>query len=268
MMRQSDLDKLPPLDRLRAIMAALRGPDGCPWDRQQTLATLKAFLVEEAYEVLDAIDADDRDRLREELGDLLLQVVFQAQLCAEEGAFDLDDVAAAICEKLVRRHPHVFGDVEVADADEVLRNWDAIKKTEKGDANAPRSAMAGVPRSLPALHRAHEIQKRAARQGFDWAAVDGVLAKIDEELAELREAMAAGHPAAAREELGDLLFSVVNLSRFLGHQPEDALHQTTRKFIRRFQQIEQRAHAAGKALTDYCLADLDRMWDQAKADEP
>ena len=263
-MLESDLAKLPPVDRLRSIMATLRGDDGCPWDRKQTLETLKPYLVEEAYEVLDAIDSGDRSELREELGDLFLQVVFQSQLCAEEGSFDLDDVATAICDKLIRRHPHVFGDVDVADADEVLKNWDAIKKAEKGDAG-PRSAMQGVPRSLPALHRAHEIQNRAARQGFDWDDIAEVLAKVDEELGELREAMAAQDAVAAREELGDLLFSVVNLGRFIGHQPEEALHETIHKFVGRFQYIEDRVHAQGKVLTDLDLPALDRLWDEAKA---
>lgn len=266
-MRESELDSLPPVDRLRAIMAALRGEGGCPWDRKQTLVTLKPYLVEEAYEVLDAIDSGDRAQLCEELGDLLLQVVFQSQLCAEEEAFDLDDVATSICDKLIRRHPHVFGDVDVADADEVLKNWDAIKQTEKGGGEI-RSAMEGVPRSLPALHRAHEIQKRAARQGFDWDDVADVLAKVDEELGELRQAMADRDEPAAREELGDLLFSVVNLGRFLGHQPEEALHETIHKFVSRFQYIEDRVQAEGKVLTELDLPALDRLWDEAKDGEP
>lgn len=264
---------LAPIERLRAVMRTLRSDQGCPWDREQSLESLKPFLVEEAYEVLDAIDGGDRTLLCEELGDLLLQVVFQAQLCEEEGAFSFDDAATAITEKLIRRHPHVFGDVEVEGAADVLKNWDAIKKSEKagGDGDrSPVSALTGVPRALPALHRAHEIQKRAARQGFDWASLPPVMAKVEEELGELTSLL--GDPAAAasatREELGDLLFSVVNLSRFLGHQPEEVLHESVAKFTRRFQAVEDRIHAQGRALTDCSLAEMDACWDAVKLDEP
>lgn len=256
---------MPPIVRLVCIMAILRSPQGCPWDHKQTLQTLKNHLVEESHEVLDAIDSGDRAKLCDELGDLLLQVVFQAQLCAEEGAFTFDDVANAIVEKLIRRHPHVFGDVSVHGADEVLRNWEEIKKTEKG--GEPRSALEGVPKSLPALHRAHLIQKRAARVGFDWKDAGGPLDKLDEEIAELREAARAGDEVRIRDELGDLLFSLVNVSRFLGHNPEETLHESVGKFTRRFQAIEDALLRDGKKMSDQTLAQLDEIWNRVKAAE-
>ena len=238
-----------PIDRLVEVMRILRGPGGCPWDHKQTLETLKEHLVEESHEVLDAIDSGDRDKLREELGDLLLQVVFQAQIAREEGAFTFDDVATVITEKLIRRHPHVFGDLQVSGADEVLKNWEAIKKAEKkAEGDAPRATLAGIPKSLPALHKAALVQKRVARVGFDWATVDGALEKLNEEVGEVREAIAAG-----------------NVCRFSGHNPEELLHQTIAKFSRRFAHIEAAVHAAGKNLTDCTLEELDRYWEQAKA---
>ena len=257
---------LPPVARLRAIMRLLRSEDGCPWDRKQTLDSLKRYLVEETYEVLDAIDGGDRRQLEEELGDLLLQVVFQSQLCEEEGSFDLDDVATNICEKLVRRHPHVFGDVAVQDADEVLRNWHAIKQDEKGGA-APRSAVDGIPRHLPALHKAHEVQHRAAKVGFDWEEIRQVLAKVEEEVEEVREALQQDDRDAAAAELGDLLFAVVNLSRFLGRHAEEALNEAVGKFVRRFREMESRVHAQGHRLQDRSLAQLDAVWDEVKGME-
>lgn len=255
-----------PLPRLLELMRILRGPGGCPWDHQQTLTSLKDHLVEESHEVLDAIDSGDRAQLRDELGDLLLQVVFQAQICAEEGAFTFDDVARAIGDKLVRRHPHVFGEVTAKDADQVLKNWEAIKKTERGD--KPRSMLDGIPRSLPALHRAHLVQKRVARVGFDWDHVDGALDKLEEEIAEVRAAVASGDPAAIREEIGDLLFATVNVSRFLEHSAEEILDQTIQKFVRRFDELEKRVHARGQKVSDLPLEELDSVWEQVKADEP
>lgn len=260
--------ELPPIVRLVEIMRILRSPQGCPWDHKQTLQSLRKYLVEESHEVLDAIDSGDRAKLCDELGDLLLQVVFQAQLCAEEKAFTFDDVATGISEKLVRRHPHVFGDIDVSGADEVLRNWEQIKRTEKtGEDEAPRSALAGVPRSLPALHRAHLVQERAARVGFDWDRVDGAMDKLDEEIAEVREAVAGGDANRVRDELGDLLFATVNVSRFLGHNPEDVLHGSIAKFSRRFQAVEDEVHRQGRKLADCSLAELDAIWDRVKAAE-
>lgn len=257
--------ELPPIVRLVRLMAILRSPQGCPWDHQQTLQTLKNHLVEESHEVLDAVDSGDRGKLREELGDLLLQVVFQSQLCTEEGSFTFDDVATAIVEKLIRRHPHVFGNTSATDANEVLRNWEEIKRTEK--AGAPRATLEGIPKSLPALHRAHLVQKRAARVGFDWNDASGPLDKLGEELGEIREAVAGGDAEKIRDEIGDLLFSVVNVSRFLGHNPEDLLHASIAKFARRFQAVEDEVHRSGRRLSDCPPAELDVLWNNVKASE-
>jgi tetrapyrrole methylase family protein/MazG family protein len=255
----------PPIVRLVEIMRILRSPQGCPWDHKQTLQTLKEHLVEESHEVLDAIDSGDRSKLCDELGDLLLQVVFQAQLCREEGAFTFDDVANSIAQKLVRRHPHVFGDVQVSGSDEVLKNWEAIKKQEK--ANQTRGTLEGIPKSLPALHKANLVQKRVARVGFDWDNVEGALAKLEEEVAEIREAVASGNQDHVREELGDLLFATVNVSRFFGQNAEVLLEQTIRKFSRRFDALESIVHAQGRNVSDCTLAELDVVWEQVKAGE-
>ena len=256
---------LPPIVRLVDIMRILRSPQGCPWDHKQTLITLKEHLLEESHEVLDAMDSGDRSKLCDELGDLLLQVVFQAQLCREEGAFTFDDVADGIAQKLIRRHPHVFGDIQVSGAEEVLKNWEAIKKQEK--AHQTRGTLEGIPKSLPALHKANLVQKRVARVGFDWDHVEGALAKLEEEVAEIREAVAAGDQEHVREELGDLLFATVNVSRFFGQNAEELLEQTIRKFSRRFDDLEARVHAQGRNVADCTLAELDVVWEAVKADE-
>lgn len=262
------------IEQLLEIMARLRAEGGCPWDREQTLASLKQYLVEECYEVIDAIDSGDPARHEEELGDLLLQVVFQAQVRKEEGAFDFEGVARRICEKLIRRHPHVFGETRVADSSEVLRNWDRIKLSEKDAARtAGKEAPAGaslipdVPRHLPALHKAHQVQKRAARLGFDWSAAHEILAKIDEELAEVRAALAAGKAGAVKEEIGDLLFAVANLSRFQGLSPEEALGATVDKFIRRFRAMEALARSNQAELSKCTPAQMDAYWNQVKESE-
>lgn len=254
-----------PMPRLLALVRILRGPGGCPWDREQTLQSLRAHLIEEAHEVLDAIDSGDRSQLRDELGDLLLQIVFQSQICAEEGSFTFEDVARAIGDKLVRRHPHVFGNVQVRDADHALKNWEQIKKAERG--GAPRPTLAGIPRSLPALRRAHLMQERVARVGFDWDTIDGALDKLDEEVGEVREAVASGNAKAIREEIGDLLFAVVNVSRFLDQNAEEVLEETIRKFARRFEALEQRVHERGLKVSDLPLAELDKIWEEVKASE-
>jgi tetrapyrrole methylase family protein/MazG family protein len=257
----------PGFDRLVDVMARLRAPDGCPWDREQTHASLRRYVIEETYEVVEAIDADDPDKLCEELGDLLLQVVFHAQLAAEEGLFDVDDVSAGITEKLIRRHPHVFGDVKVAGAAEVLTNWQAIKATEKGN-EARTSILDGIPASLPALMRALEVSKRAVRVGFEWPDTGSVLRKVDEELAELRTEIAAGAPSPRlADELGDLLFTVVNVARRLGIDPEEALREQIGKFGRRFRHIEARAAAGGRALDSLTLDEMEALWQEAKRDE-
>lgn len=255
-----------PINRLLGIMRRLRAPDGCPWDREQTLDSLKSNLIEETYEVIDAIESGDRDELRGELGDLLLQVVFQAQICDEAGQFNFDDIVNGIADKLVRRHPHVFGDVQADTSGEVLRNWEKIKKTEK-DAETPRSLVAGIPRHLPALSKAHLVQKRVARAGFEWDEIGGVVDKLDEELAEVKEAMVQKNAAAVREELGDLMFSVVNLSRYLGHEPEELLNENIAKFMRRFQSLENRLHAEGREIEKCSLQELDAVWNAVKAGE-
>lgn len=253
------------LCRLLAIMETLRSEQGCPWDREQTLESLKPSLVEETYEVLDAIDSGDRASLKDELGDLLLQVVFQSQLCREEGAFDFYDVAETISEKLIRRHPHIFGDVRADTAQDVIRNWEAIKKTERGDEK--RSVLAGVPKSMPPMQRAFQIQRKAARVGFDWPDVRGVADKVAEELREVEEALGQNDRAALHSELGDLLFAVINLCRFSGCDADDVLKAAVQKFVRRFQHVEQTVDASGRKMQDCALEELDRYWNDAKRTE-
>jgi tetrapyrrole methylase family protein/MazG family protein len=248
-------------------MRTLRGPNGCPWDREQTLDSLKSDLIEEAYEVIDAIESGSCTALEEELGDLLLQVVFQSQICEEEGHFAFSDVADAIADKLKRRHPHVFGDLQVSGSSEVLQNWDAIKKAEKQEEGKPASIVSGIPKHLPALQKAHQVQKRAARAGFDWSHINDVFDKLHEEIEELKEAIGREHESDIRDELGDLLFSVVNVSRYLGHNPEELLNQNVKKFIRRFQQVEDRVHASGRTFKEFPLEELDAFWDEAKRGE-
>jgi tetrapyrrole methylase family protein/MazG family protein len=255
-----------PIDRLLDIMATLRSENGCPWDREQDLTTLKPYLIEEAYEVLDAIDRGDVNQHKEELGDLLLQVVFQSQITMEDGQFAFDDVVNAISDKLVRRHPHVFGDLAVSGSDEVLRNWDAIKREEKAEAGKSESVLDSVPRALPALMRAHELQKRAARVGFDWPDAADVLPCLDEELAEVKEAVASGDAPAVAEELGDLLFAVVNFARKKGLRSEELLQDANMKFSQRFHEVEAKASARGLDMNSMNLEELDTLWDEVKAE--
>jgi len=251
------------LARLLDVMARLRRPgDGCPWDLEQTLDTIKPNLIEEAYEALDAMESGNRAHLTEELGALLLQIVFQSQIAAQEGSFNFADVARGISEKLIRRHPHIFGDVQVADSKEVLRNWDAIKKTEK---KARISALDGVPKHVPPLHRACQLQKRAARVNFDWSDISGVFKKLEEEIGELKDAIARKNRKHVVEELGDLLFSVVNVARFVKVDPAYALELTNAKFIRRFQIVEDAVVASGRRMKDCTLAELDAIWDKIRA---
>ncbi|HEY8902882.1 MAG TPA: nucleoside triphosphate pyrophosphohydrolase [Chthoniobacterales bacterium] len=251
-----------PVARLREIVARLRAPDGCPWDREQTHESLRAALLEETYELIDAIDHADDSNLREELGDLLLHVVMHAQMASERGVFEFDAVATEICEKLIRRHPHVFGDRSAADSDEVLRQWEQIKRSEKAERS---SVLDGVPRALPSLMRAHKVQKKASRVGFDWNAAAEVIAKVEEELGELKSALAAGQKAAVAEEMGDLLFSLVNLSRKLDLDPEMTLNAATDKFTARFRAVEKAAEADGKRVEECSAEQLNAYWDAEKA---
>lgn len=263
-LRTAALDATQPaIDQLRAIVACLRAPEGCPWDREQTHVTLRSGLLEEAYEVVAAINNADDANLREELGDLLLQSVFHAQIAAEEGRFDFDHVAREIVEKLIRRHPHVFGEDSCADSDEVLRKWDEIKRAEKG--GAAESALDGIPSGLPALLQAQKVQKKAAKVGFDWTEVTPVLAKIREEIAEIEAELAAGDVRRIEDEVGDLLFSVVNLARKLKLDAETALHGATAKFSARFREVEILARDRSLALDTLSLPELDALWDEVKA---
>lgn len=252
-----------PADPLVDVMATLRGPDGCPWDREQTHRTLGRYMLEEAYEAVEAIGEDDPQRLCEELGDVLLQVVFHAQMAREAGTFDFHDVVQGITEKLIRRHPHIFGEVKAETPEEVTRNWDAIKQQEKGETARPASTLEGVSTALPALTRAFAIQRKAAKAGFDWETADGPAAKVKEELDEVLEAS----PDTQAEEIGDLLFAAVNLARMLKVDPETALTHTTAKFARRFRHIETRAAETGRNLAEMTLDEMDQLWDEAKRGE-
>ena len=257
-----------PMFRLIAIMARLRSPDGgCPWDLEQTFATIAPYTIEEAYEVADAIERGEMGELKEELGDLLLQVVYHARMAQEAGAFDFADVATAVSEKMVRRHPHVFGAEEVKDATDQTRLWEEIKAGERAakGRGRPTSALDGVPMALPALTRAAKLTNRAARVGFDWPSCAEVLAKLQEEVAELEAEIAAGDQAKAREELGDLLFVCANLARKLEVEPEDALRAANAKFVRRFGHIEARLAQQGRTPQDSDLPEMDALWDEAKA---
>lgn len=251
-----------PTDPLVEVMDRLRAPEGCPWDREQTHQTLRKYMLEEAYEVVEAIDSGDPQLLCEELGDVLLQVVFHAQVAREEGTFDFHDVVEGITAKLVRRHPHVFGDVEAKTAEDVTRNWEAIKRAEKGG-QEPESRLGKLSTALPALSRANEVQKRAAKVGFDWEDIAGPVAKVREELEEILTAA----PEEQEGEVGDLLFAVVNLARMLKVDPEVALSGTTAKFVRRFRHIERRAAEMDRKLEEMTLAEMDILWDEAKAAE-
>lgn len=277
------------LPRLAAVMTRLLGSDGCPWDRTQSLDSLKRFAVEEAHEVCEAIEGLGPDSARtvtaegptalsadaapvlhhrDELGDLLLQVVFQSALAEGFGWFTLDDVVGAICDKLERRHPHVFGDEVAADPEAVVTRWEAIKRAERAgkDPTGPTGALAGVPRAMPALLRAMRVGEKASRVGFDWPDVAGPRARISDELAELDAALAEGDLEAAADELGDVLFSSVNLARKLGADPEAALHRATARFLQRFARVEALAAAAGRTVEGSDPAQLEAWWQQAKAD--
>lgn len=254
------------LSNLVELMARLRGPNGCPWDRKQTTESLKPFLIEETYEVVDALDEGDPGKIKEELGDLLFQIIFHAQLAREQGHFTIEDVIAANMEKMIRRHPHVFGNEKAETAAEVLANWEEIKKKEKGN-DQRKSILEGVPRSMPSLIRAHKLQEKVAKVGFDWNRLDDALPKLDEEIAEFKESLRSENAAKIEEEFGDILFTLVNLSRFLQVDPEQALHKTISKFIRRFRHIEESAADAGKSLKDMTLDEMETLWQESKGKE-
>ncbi len=251
------------LSELTALMARLRGPDGCPWDRKQTTSSLKPFLIEECYEVVDALDENDPEKVKEELGDLLFQIIFHARIAEENAQFTIHDVIAGSVEKMTRRHPHVFGDARLTTDKEVLSNWEEIKKKEKGYEERT-SILEGVPRHLPSLLRAHSLQERAARVGFDWSKIDEALPKLDEEISEFKESLKSKDAAGIEEELGDIFFMLVNISRFLGVNPEEALRKTISKFIHRFRYIEEHAANEGKSLNDMTLDEMEMLWQESK----
>jgi tetrapyrrole methylase family protein/MazG family protein len=266
------MEKQADIQKLVDLVARLRGEGGCPWDKEQTRETLKPMLIEEAYEVLDALDGPDPAELKEELGDLLFQVVFHAQIGKEKGEFDLADIIDRLYEKMIRRHPHVFSNTNLKTAKDVLQNWEDIKANEKGvlSSSLPdseKSLLDGVPAKLPALHEAYQMTAKAARVGFDWPNLEEILGKLKEESAELAAAFSAGDSSHAAQEVGDLLFVAVNAARFLGIDPETALRRTNRKFDRRFRYIESSIKRQGRGLRDASLAEMDALWDEAKQQE-
>ncbi len=258
-------------ENLVALQARLRAPGGCPWDREQTHHTLKTFLIEEAYEVLEALDQGDAKELAEELGDLLLQILFHADIAREAGRFDIADVISAIHDKMVRRHPHVFGTVKADTSEQVLKNWAQLKAEEKQESAPPMqlvpSVLDGIPRSLPALMEAHQLTRRAAQVGFDWETVEGIFTKLREEIAELRVALNEADRERREEEIGDLLFVVVNLARFLGFDPEVALKHSNLKFKSRFKNMEEEATRSGQRLAQLSKEELEVLWEAAKRHE-
>ena len=253
-------------ESLVEVIATLRGENGCPWDREQTHSSLKSTLIEETYETVEAIDSGNPDKLKEELGDLLLNIMLQAQIAAETNNFDIYDVIDTLTAKLIRRHPHVFGDVNVENAEDVVKNWEAIKSQESGYEDR-KSVLDGIPNALPALLRGQKIQKRVARVGFDWDNISDVIAKVDEELTEVKESLPTNDPEAIEMEIGDLLFAVVNLCRFIDLQAEETLRKSNRKFITRFKRMENELEKQGKTLTEQTLSELDEIWEEVKKDE-
>lgn len=249
--------------KLLDVMAQLRGDNGCPWDKEQSHESLRPFLLEESHELLDALHEGDAARIREELGDLLHQIVFHCQIAAETGAFTTEDVVRDLKDKMIRRHPHVFSGKTLPDSDTVLKQWIRIKANEK-DSQAVKSALGNLPKSMPALARSQTITERASQVGFDWPDLDSVWRKVEEELAELKTACSTGNRARTGEELGDLFFTLVNLSRFLGLQSEDVLNQATERFIKRFSYIETRLREAGESPAASSLEAMDRLWAEAK----
>ncbi|KAB8126501.1 nucleoside triphosphate pyrophosphohydrolase [Gracilibacillus oryzae] len=267
---------VPPIDkqelnhqffRLREVVASLRGPGGCPWDQKQTHESLKKYLIEEAYEVLDAIDQEDDDAIAEELGDVLLQVLLHSQIAEEAGYFTIDDVICSITEKMIRRHPHVFGNIKVKDENEVMVNWESIKQQEKKQNQHQESILDGIPKAFPAMLMAEELQKKAAKVGFDWDNAADMLAKVEEELLEWKEAIASGDSDEITKEFGDILFAMINIARYYKINPEIALLLTNRKFKKRFQYVEQSVKASTKEWKEFTLEQLDVFWEEAKKED-
>lgn len=259
-------DSVNKIDELIEVMERLRGTDGCPWDKEQTPETLVPFIIEEAYEVIAAIDARSQDMLRDELGDLLFQIIFLSQLAKENGDFTMHDVVAASIDKMKRRHPHVFGSADVKTSEEVMENWEKIKKSEGKDRSNGRH-LDSVPEHLPALLRAHKVTEKVSRVGFDWENIGGALAKFEEEVVEFKDALDRRDLGSIEEELGDILFSVVNVSRLAEVNPEDALRKTIVKFIRRFHQLERELNRVGKELGDISMQEMDGLWNAVKSRE-
>ena len=262
-------DKHADIEKLVTLVARLRGENGCPWDREQTRETLKPMLIEEAFETLDALDSGNPSDLKDELGDLLFQVVFHAQIARENGEFDLGDVIDRSHEKMTRRHPHIFGAADLKTSKDVLQNWEDIKASEKGIASSSRpdskrSLLDGIPKKIPALYKAYQMTAKAARVGFDWQSLDDILDKLREEAAELKEAVSLGDRDEIAGEIGDLLFVVVNIARTLDVDPETALERSNRKFEHRFRFIETGVKQQGKEMRDASLAEMDALWNEAK----
>ncbi len=256
-------------DELIDVVRRLRGPDGCPWDREQTPESLRGCLLEEAYEVLDALDRADTADVRDELGDLLLQIVFQADMAAKAGGFGIDDVIEGIVAKMIRRHPHVFGDAVVADTAEVLRNWSRIKTAERAakGAGTDRSLLSGLPTALPALHAAHRIGEKASRVGFDWPSAEAAMGKVHEEVRELEEAIASRDASRIEHELGDVLFALASVGRLADQNGEVALRTALARFSRRFRSVEGVVEASGRDIHAVAPAELEALWETVKAEE-
>lgn len=265
-------EKRADINKLEKLVARLRGENGCPWDREQTRETLKPMLIEEAYEVLDALDSKDPAELKDELGDLLFQVVFHAQISKEKGEFDLGDIIDRSHDKMVRRHPHIFGNADLKTSGDVLKNWEDIKAAEKGvpsssHPESERSLLDGIPSKLPAMHRAYQMTAKASRVGFDWEKLEDILKKLQEEASELLEAQAHGDSKQITDEVGDLLFAAVNVARFLGIDPETALSHSNRKFYRRFRHVESTIKKQGREMKHASLSEMDVHWEEAKKKE-
>jgi len=247
-------------EKLIKIMEALRGPKGCPWDKEQTRESLKPFLIEETYELLEALDENNPDKIKEELGDVLFQVVFHCQMSKESGEFNVEDVLEGIIDKMIKRHPHVFGGKDLKTSEEVISSWEEHKKKEK----KKESIVDGIPRAMPALLRAHRLQDRVSRVGFDWERIEDVFKKLDEEINELKQALGTKDRKAIEDEIGDMFFVLVRVSGFMGVNPEDALRRTISKFIHRFRHMEMNASGRGKKLSDMTLEEMDVLWEEAK----